>query len=72
MIGENGAGLSEGQAQRIAVARAVYSGADFLLMDEATSALDADTEYRLLKNIAALEICSRKFILKDGVIKEQC
>lgn len=87
MIGENGAGLSEGQAQRIAVARAVYSGADFLLMDEATSALDADTEYRLLKNIAALdgktalivthrpaalEICYRKFILKDGVINEQC
>ena len=87
VIGENGAGLSEGQAQRIAVARAVYSGADFLLMDEATSALDADTEYRLLKNIAALdgktalivthrpaalEICSRKFILKDGVINEQC
>ena len=87
VIGENGAGLSEGQAQRIAVARAVYSGADFLLMDEATSALDADTEYRLLKNIAALdgktalivthrpaalEICSRKFILQDGVINEQC
>lgn len=85
LIGENGAGLSEGQAQRIAVARAVCSGADFLLLDEATSALDAETESRLLKNIsaldgktvlivthrpAALEICSRKFTLKDGVVDE--
>lgn len=84
-IGENGHGLSEGQAQRIAVARALYSGAGFLLLDEATSALDEQTERKLLENIsamdgktvlivthrpAALEICDRRFTLTDGVITE--
>lgn len=83
-IGEGGAGLSEGQAQRIAVARALYSGAGFLLLDEATSALDEQTESRLLENIAAmdektvlivthrpaaLKICGQKLTLKDGVIE---
>lgn len=84
-IGENGHGLSEGQAQRIAVARALYSGAGFLLLDEATSALDEQTERKLLENIsamdgktvlivthrpAALEICGRKLTLRNGVISE--
>ena len=41
---ENGRGLSEGQIQRLAVARAVLSGAPVMLLDEATSALDAETE----------------------------
>ncbi len=83
-IGENGFGLSEGQAQRIAVARALYSGAGFLLLDEATSALDEQTEMRLLENIAAmdgktvlivthrpaaLKICGKQLTLNDGVIK---
>lgn len=82
-VGENGFGLSEGQAQRIAVARAVLGGAPILLLDEATSALDEQTEARLLKNIAelegktvvivthrpaALKICGKHLLLKDGNI----
>ncbi|MDE5557338.1 MAG: ATP-binding cassette domain-containing protein [Ruminococcus sp.] len=51
LLGENGAGLSEGQIQRIAVARAVYSDAPVLLLDESTSALDELTEQRLLNNL---------------------
>ena len=53
-LGERGAGLSEGQRQRIAVARAVYSAAPVLLLDEATSALDADTERAMLERLRAL------------------
>lgn len=75
LIGERGIGLSEGQAQRIAVARALLSGAPILLLDESTSALDEETEARLLSNIArkkektclivthrraALEICDSR------------
>ena len=50
-VGERGAGLSEGQAQRIAIARAVLRDAPIILLDEATSALDNDTEKRVLENI---------------------
>lgn len=50
-IGERGRGFSEGQAQRIAIARAVLRDAPVLLLDEATSALDVTTERRVLKNI---------------------
>ena len=53
-LGERGIGLSEGQAQRVAVARALLSGAPILLLDEATSALDEQTEARLLENISAM------------------
>ena len=49
--GERGRGLSEGQAQRIAIARAVLRDAPVLLLDEATSALDVETERRVLRNI---------------------
>ena len=74
LLGERGTGLSEGQMQRIAIARAIFSDSLILLLDEATSALDADTEKRLLQNLrsmtdktvvivthrpAALEICDR-------------
>ena len=51
---ENGAGLSEGQAQRLSLARAIVSGAPVLLLDEVTSALDAATEKTVLERIAAL------------------
>ena len=51
MLGERGAGLSEGQMQRIAIARAVYSNHPILLLDEATSALDEATALRLLNNL---------------------
>ena len=51
---ENGAGLSEGQAQRISLARAILSEAPVLLLDEVTSALDALTEKIVLERICAL------------------
>ena len=55
LLAEGGAGLSEGQLQRLAVARALLSERPILLLDEATSALDADTEKRLIENIAGLK-----------------
>lgn len=76
LLGERGLGLSEGQAQRIAIARAVFSEAPILLLDECTSALDEATEKRLLANLrsmtdktvlivthrpAALRICDKVF-----------
>lgn len=54
-IGENGHGLSEGQAQRIAIARAIACDAPIILFDEATSALDTRTERTVLKNISELD-----------------
>lgn len=84
-IGEHGLGLSEGQAQRIAIARALMTDAPILLLDESTSALDEQTEARLLKNIAdmrdrtclivthrraALEICNRRIDLRDGRVAQ--
>ena len=50
-LGERGRGLSEGQAQRIAIARAVLRDTPVLLLDEATSALDVETERKVLRNI---------------------
>lgn len=55
VLGEDGAGLSEGQTQRLAVARAILSDRPILLLDEATSALDSETEKRLLENIRSLK-----------------
>ncbi len=83
LIGERGLGLSEGQVQRIAIARAILSNAPILLLDEATSALDEKTELALLKNITSLkgktclivthrkaanQFCHRHFFLKEGKI----
>lgn len=50
-LGERGAGLSEGQLQRLAIARAVFCDRPILLLDEATSALDETTEAQLLANL---------------------
>ena len=73
-LGERGTGLSEGQMQRIAIARAVFSENPILLLDEATSALDEKTEKKVLSNLknltdktviivthrpAALDICNK-------------
>ena len=84
-LGERGAGLSEGQLQRIALARAIYSGKPVLLLDEATSALDEQTEARVLENLkacqnrtviivthrkAALGICSRVLRMQEGRVRE--
>lgn len=85
-LGERGAGLSEGQMQRIAIARALYSEAPILLLDEATSALDALTEERLLFNLrnltdktviivthrpAALKICDRVLTFTENGVSEE-
>lgn len=85
-LGEKGHGLSEGQMQRIAIARAILSGAPILLLDEATSALDEATEAELLRNIrllqnktclvvthrkAALGICTKQLVLEDRKIIEK-
>lgn len=74
VLGERGTGLSEGQMQRIAIARAIYTNSPVLLLDEATSSLDEKTERQVLDNIrsmtdktviivthrpAALEICNK-------------
>ena len=85
LLGERGSGLSEGQMQRIAVARAVFSNRPVLLLDEASSALDEETEKRLLQNLsslkdrtvvivthrrAALSICSRVLKFDEEGITE--
>ena len=71
VIGERGHGLSEGQAQRIAIARAFVRKAPFLILDEATSALDEATEQAVIKGLQMLEpkptclvITHRKSILQ--------
>ena len=53
-LSEKGAGLSEGQLQRIAIARAIACDSPILLLDEATSALDKPTERKVLNNIKSL------------------
>jgi len=54
VIGERGVGLSEGQIQRIAIARALLSPSPVLLLDECTSALDINTEKQLIQNLKSL------------------
>lgn len=56
-IGERGVGVSEGQAQRLSIARALLRGAPILLLDEATSALDIYTEKDVLDNIFKEGVC---------------
>lgn len=85
-IGERGRGFSEGQAQRIAIARAVLRDAPILLLDEATSALDVTTERRVLKNLiqqrpnktcivtthrpSVLNLCQRVYRVVDTKVTE--
>ena len=80
-IGERGAGFSEGQAQRLSIARAILRKSPILLLDEATSALDVATERKVLKNImtdeyprtcivtthrpTVLNLCNRVYAIKD-------
>ena len=58
ILGEHGHGLSEGQMQRLAVARAIYSECPIILLDEATSALDAETENRLITSLKKMTHCT--------------
>jgi ATP-binding cassette subfamily B protein len=84
VIGESAAGLSEGQAQRLAIARAVLGGAPVLLLDECTSALDPETEKKVLSRIralpgrtciavthrnAAVELCDWQLQVENGGIR---
>lgn len=83
VIGEKGMGLSEGQVQRLAIARSLLANAPVLLLDEATSALDEQTEKQFLTNLktldnitciivshkkAALDICNKSIKIKNGKI----
>ena len=86
MIGEKGVGISEGQAQRIAIARAFLRVRPILILDEATSSLDPETEVKVLKSVkslssnptciiithrpSALNICNRIMKLEKGHIRE--
>ena len=85
MIGEHGQGLSQGQLQRLAIARAVCSGAPVMVLDEVTSALDDATEAAVLTNIASLpgktvfvaahsakarEFATMRLHVEDGVLTE--
>ncbi len=85
-VGERGKGFSEGQAQRLSIARAILRDAPILLLDEATSALDVATERQVLKNIigsapnktcivtthrpTVLSLCKRVYVVKDGSVRE--
>ena len=85
-VGERGKGLSEGQAQRIAIARAILRNAPILLLDEATSALDVATERNVLRNIvqkspnkvcivtthrpSVLNLCQRVYRVLDTKVRE--
>ena len=86
VLGERGAGLSEGQMQRIAVARTIFSDNPVLLLDESTSALDEQTEKKLLENLkqmtdktviivthrpAALKICNKIITMTENGIKTE-
>lgn len=72
-LNEQGGGLSEGQAQRIAIARALLRPGHILLLDEATSALDPETERQLIKNLR--RNCTGKtfiFITHHPAVAEAC
>ena len=72
VCGEQGGGLSEGQAQRIAIARALLRDCPVLLLDEATSALDPDTERQLLGNILSDKRRTVIFITHRLAVKDYC
>lgn len=71
-VSEGGGGLSEGQAQRIAIARALLRGRSVMLFDEATSALDPDTEKQLLHNILCSHDKTVIFITHRPAVMEYC
>mgnify|MGYP002520606100 FL=1 len=72
MLSERGAGLSEGQIQRISIARALITEAPVLLLDEATSALDEATETRVLENIRRMTGKTVLFITHRNTSLKAC
>lgn len=71
-LAERGAGLSEGQIQRISIARALLTNAPILLLDEATSALDEETETRVLANIKSMTDKTVLFITHRNTSLKVC
>lgn len=69
---ESGGGLSEGQAQRIAIARALLRDGSVMLFDEATSSLDPETEHQLLQNLLACHDRTIIFITHRPAVVEYC
>lgn len=69
---EQGGGLSEGQAQRIAIARALLRPGSIMLLDEATSALDADTERKVLENILKNHQRTVIFVSHRAAVVDYC
>ena len=72
MCAEEGVGLSEGQAQRIAIARALLRDGDILIFDESTSALDPETERQLLQQIIGNQHKTIIFITHRPAVVEYC
>ncbi len=71
-LSERGAGISEGQIQRISIARALLTDAPILLLDEATSALDEETETRVLDNIKAMSNKTVLFVTHRNTSLKVC
>ena len=72
LCSEAGGGLSEGQAQRIAIARALLRQSSILVLDEATSALDPETERKLLNNILADRNTTVIFVTHRMAVIDYC
>ena len=69
---EQGGGLSEGQAQRIAIARSLLRPGSIMLLDEATSALDADTERQVLHNLLSKHDRTVIFVTHRPAVVDYC
>jgi ABC-type multidrug transport system fused ATPase/permease subunit len=72
VFAERGGGLSEGQAQRISIARALLRNRSIMIFDEATSALDPETERQLLKNILSDHHKTVIFITHRPAVVDYC
>lgn len=86
-IGNEGKGLSQGQRQRILIARAIYKQPNFVLFDEATNSLDAETESNIVSNLkdffvnrttiiiahrfSTIQYCDNIIVMRDGTVVEQ-